>query len=34
MAAKREQGGISTKSAENKILDSEQKEFALRIGSF
>jgi chorismate mutase len=30
MAAKREQGGISTKSAENKILDGEQKEFALR----
>lgn len=30
MAAKREQGGISTKSAENKILDSEQKELALR----
>jgi chorismate mutase len=30
MAAKREQGGISTKSAENKVLDSEQKELALR----
>lgn len=30
MAAKREQGGFSTKSAENKILDSEQKELALR----